>query len=404
MIFLRRLMQFTGPLTAKGVEDTTFYVYNPLIAHNEVGDTPAILGTTVAEFHDAMEKRHKHSPCSMNSTATHDTKRGEDARMRLNVLTEITEEWKENINQWREANKHHIKKLHHGTAPTINDEYLIYQSLVAGFPHDFKLTDEYLERVNAYFIKALREAKVSTNWNDPNEEYENACANFINSILHKDSEFLKTFLPFVKKVSSYASLYSLNQTLIKITAPGIPDIYQGCELWDLSYVDPDNRRPVNYEARQKFLAEIITPTTSTTEILPAASKHRLDYIAEHRQQGLEKLYVTFHALQTRKENNEVFTSGDYIPLAVSNERSAIAFARKKKSDWLITIAPLQVVQRTTNSTDFENIFINLPKNAPEEYINVLTGKRIVAKDGRIDLRVCLEGGLPGLLKSDAGRG
>lgn len=395
LIFLKRLMQFTGPLTAKGVEDTTFYIYNPLISHNEVGDTPSLMGIGVDEFHTIMTNRLATNPYSMNSTATHDTKRGEDARMRLNVLCELTDEWKQLVAEWMKANKPVQGKTKNDVAPSVNDQYFLYQSLVGGFPHDFKVTDEYRDRLKSYFIKVLREAKVRTNWNDPNLDYENNCAIFIDNLLADDSLFLKTFLPFIKKVSGYASLYTLNQTLIKITAPGIPDIYQGCELWDLSYVDPDNRRPVNYESRQKFLAELITPSTST---LPDAAKHRLDFIATHREEGLEKLYLTYHALQTRNKYPEIFTKGEYVPLKVSDERAALAYARKSSEQWIVVIAPLQVVNREKNPLDFENIFICLPEDAPKKFSSLLTGTNVTSKNRRLNLADCLEGNMPGLLR------
>jgi (1->4)-alpha-D-glucan 1-alpha-D-glucosylmutase len=398
MIFLRRLMQFTGPLTAKGVEDTTFYIYNPLISHNEVGDTPGITGITIPEFHAIMKERNMDSPLSLNSTATHDTKRGEDSRMRLNVLCEIADEWKEHVNKWREQNKVFIRKSKSGNIPSSNDEYFLYQSLVGGFPHDFRVTDEYRERLKTYFVKVLKEAKVRTSWDDPVSEYENGCVDFIAEILKDKSPFLQSFVPFIKKVSGYAALYTLNQTLIKITAPGIPDTYQGCELWDLSYVDPDNRRPVDYDSRQRFLGEIVTPGSPTAKVLPAASKHRLDFIADHRDEGLEKLYVTYHALNARKENAELFLTGEYIPLSASRERSTLVYGRRKGSEWMITITPLQVVKRAENASEFEKIYIELPKGAPQTFIDVISGKQVKAVENKLPLDELFQGNLPALLK------
>ena len=245
LTFLRRVMQFTGPLTAKGVEDTTFYIYNPLISHDEVGDSPAPLGMSIQRFHEKMLARQANTPLSLNATATHDTKRGEDSRIRINVLSRIPDLWKTHVIQWLDMNKSFRTNINGRTVPELNDEYFIYQSLLGGLPEDFNITDEWIKRVEAYLNKALREAKVNTSWSEPDDAYEKGCEKFLEEIVKKDSPFLSSFIPFAKTVFDHAMVYSLSQTLIKLTAPGIPDIYQGCELWDLSFVDPDNRRPVS---------------------------------------------------------------------------------------------------------------------------------------------------------------
>jgi (1->4)-alpha-D-glucan 1-alpha-D-glucosylmutase len=231
LLFLRRLMQFTGPLAAKGVEDTTFYVYNPLISHNEVGDAPAQLGISIQDFHDKMKSRQQNNPYSLNGTSTHDTKRGEDGRMRINVLAEMADEWIEQVKHWREINKPFIKNVGGKPAPSPNDEYFIYQSLIGSFPENLKVDESYIQRSHAFIEKALREAKVETTYTEPNAEYEEACKNFISSLLNEQNEFLKSFVSFLQQVIEYATIYSLEQVLVKITAPGIPDVYQGCDLW-----------------------------------------------------------------------------------------------------------------------------------------------------------------------------
>ncbi len=257
LLFLMRLMQFTGPLAAKGVEDTTFYVYNPLISHNEVGDSPSQLGITVDEFHQKMKSRQENNPYSLNATSTHDTKRGEDGRMRINALAAMPDKWIQNVNNWRQMNTPFVKMVKNKPAPSTNDEYFIYQSLIGAFPEDLNVTESFIHRTLSFIEKALREAKVETTYDEPNVEYEEACKSFITSLLDEKHSFLKSFTAFLNEVIEVATLYSLAQTVIKITAPGIPDIYQGCELWDVSYVDPDNRRPIDYNCRIANLDEII---------------------------------------------------------------------------------------------------------------------------------------------------
>ncbi|MBC7389828.1 MAG: malto-oligosyltrehalose synthase, partial [Opitutaceae bacterium] len=223
--FYMRLQQFTGPLAAKGVEDTTFYIYNRLISHNEVGDSPKGFGIFTENFHKRMQERLEFTPYSINTTSTHDTKRGEDARARINVLSEIPDEWQEAVSKWQEINKRH-KAKGEIEMPDANDEYFIYQSVLGSFPTNGKVDEDFQTRTKDFMQKALREAKVHTDFPDYNEPYETATANFIDDIL-KDGSFLKEFLPFFNKVSDYGILQSLGLTLLKNTAPGIPDTYQG---------------------------------------------------------------------------------------------------------------------------------------------------------------------------------
>ena len=307
LLFLMRLMQFTGPLAAKGVEDTTFYVYNPFISHNEVGDSPSQLGISIDDFHQKMMSRQTNNPYSLNATSTHDTKRGEDGRLRINALAAMPDEWIQKVNSWRQINTPFVKLVNNKPAPSTNDEYFIYQSLIGAFPEDLKVTDAYKERTYAFLEKAFREAKVETTYNEPNADYEAACKNFVASVLDEQHQFLQSFVPFLEKVIDVATLYSLAQTVIKITAPGIPDIYQGCELWDVSYVDPDNRRPIDYECRKKNLDEMMRLEKKGVDEV-------LTYIHQHKKEGREKLFVTYKTLNFRKANNNLFLEGEYIPL------------------------------------------------------------------------------------------
>src|SRR5690606_10348852 len=251
MYFLQRCQQFTGPLAAKGVEDTTFYNYNLLISKNEVGDSPNVFGISINDFHQLMIQRKNSFPLAINASATHDTKRGEDARMRINVLSEIPEEWFQKVEEWQQTNKT-IKN--HENIPDANEEYFIYQTLIGAMSFENEVEDGFLSRTNDYLQKVLREAKVHSFWSDPDEAYEQKVYDFVQNILNNEP-FRKSFDPFSKKITFYGVLNSLGQSLIKITAPGIPDIYQGSELWDLSYVDPDNRRRVDYDLRKQYLEE-----------------------------------------------------------------------------------------------------------------------------------------------------
>lgn len=362
-------MQFTGPLTAKGVEDTTFYIYNPLISHDEVGDSPSPLGMSIQQFHEKMLARQASTPLSLNATATHDTKRGEDARVRINVLSRIPKIWEQHVTQWLQINSVFRSDVDGKTIPELNDEYFIYQSILGGFPEDFNVTDEWIERVNAYLNKALREAKVNTNWSDPDEAYEKACERFVQNILNPEHGFLSSFVPFVRSVAEHAMVYSLTQTLIKLTAPGIPDIYQGCELWDLSFVDPDNRRPVDYEKRMQFLFQLVVKEEKGKEAV-------LQYLREHRQEGIEKLYVIWKTLHLRRKQSEVFTEGKYVPVAISGEEiTAAGYARVKDDNWVVVLFPLgSVTHEGENADSSKPQFAVLPENAPTEWLDVFTGQ------------------------------
>jgi malto-oligosyltrehalose synthase len=242
--FYQRCMQFTGPLMAKGVEDTLMYTYNRFIGHNEVGDAPEAFGIQAANFHSLMLARQRQWPLSLNATSTHDTKRGEDVRARLNVLTDMPNEWFKMVKSWRAPAD--IDK---------NDAYFIYQSLIGAYPMPGHDDDGFAGRMQAYLLKALREGKQHSDWAKPNEPYEEAIKKFIAELLADGSEFLQSFTGFHRLVADHGIINSLAQALLKFTCPGVPDIYQGCELWDLSLVDPDNRRPVDYQLRQEYLRD-----------------------------------------------------------------------------------------------------------------------------------------------------
>ncbi|WP_205513295.1 malto-oligosyltrehalose synthase [Longitalea arenae] len=370
LAFQKRLMQFTGPLTAKGVEDTTFYVYNALLGHNEVGDTPDKDHYSVNDFHQWVLQRQQQHPWTLNATSTHDTKRGEDGRLRVNVLTWFVKEWQQQVEQWRQLNAGCKVTRDGKQLPSLHDEYFIYQSLIAGFPEDEQVDARYIQRLQAYFIKSAREAKLYTNWQGPDEAYEEAGCLFIEKILSAEHGFLSSFLPFYKTIVRYAQLFSLTQVLVKITVPGVPDIYQGNELWNTSYVDPDNRRPVDFNEHKKQL-----------QVLKDQEKkgfaELLNYITSNRNAGLEKLYVTWKALQCRQGLASLFLHGSYLPLNTSRESGIIAYARQYENKWALVIAPVSdTLLANIGEEALVNVFLSLPENAPASWTNVFTGENV----------------------------
>jgi (1->4)-alpha-D-glucan 1-alpha-D-glucosylmutase len=328
--FVMRSQQLTGPLMAKGVEDTLLYVYNRLLSLNEVGGNPSHFGIELGLFHQFNQNKVQHWQYGMNTTATHDTKRGEDVRSRLNVLSEIPQEWSRTVNQWREINRVHKQ----GVVPDANDEYFLYQTLLGTFPFEDGESG-FLTRIKDYMLKAIREAKVNTAWLRPNEEYEQAFLSFIERVLApQESNFLEHFRPFQQQIAEYGIYNSLAQVLIKNTAPGVPDLYQGAELWDLSLVDPDNRRPVDYSKRRKFLQEI--KLKSSQNILQL-----LKELIATKEDGKIKLFLIYQLLKARKEYTKIFKDGDYQPIEITGKyhNHLIAFKRNYEEQTIVAIAP-----------------------------------------------------------------
>ena len=381
--FLQRLMQYTGPLSAKGVEDTTFYIYNALLAHNEVGDSPDITHFSVKDFHECMLQKQQQFPFSLNATSTHDTKRGEDARIRLNALTWFTNDWKHHVRHWQQMNEAFKTNIHNKPAPGLPDEYFIYQSILAGFPPNAQVTNNFVTRLKDYFIKSVREAKVNSNWQSPDTAYEEAGCAFIESILLAQHGFLENFRPLFEAVKEYAEVFSLSQTLIKITAPGIPDTYQGCELWNLSYVDPDNRLPVDYEIRKNYLQQLADMEKKDRTGL-------LLFIAGKKDDGLQKLYVTWKSLLCRQQFQALFAKGSYLPLYASEECGIIAWARNHKRQWAIVVAPVSddILIGQHEEGPFTGISLPLPNGWPVTWTNVFTGETIEAHNNISLNKIC----------------
>lgn len=362
--FVKRMMQYTSPLAAKGVEDTTFYVYNPLISHNEVGDSPEPLDYTTEEFHEKMRIRKERIPYSLNASSTHDTKRAENARARINALSYWYKEWIQIVPTWHTVNTAFVKQVNNRPAPSLNDAYFIYQSLIGSMPVSGHVDEAFIQRTKDFLRKSLREAKVETNYDSPNEAYEEACFNFVESILKSGSAFLTAFIPFLQNINSTALSLSLAEVILKSTAPGIPDLYQGCELEDLSYVDPDNRRPVDYDTRTAVLREI-SALNNEEDSLDA-------YLTLHKNDEVLKLFVTHKLLLLRKKHPNVFLDGAYIPLEMNS--NVLAYARNLGSKWILVLIPLDgFMGKKSNDVQFI-----LPENFPSNWKNVFTNEIVTA--------------------------
>lgn len=334
--FVLKFQQFTAPLMAKGFEDTFLYRYNRLLSLNEVGGDPFHFGHSLNRFHAFNRKRAAFRHRSLNATATHDAKRGEDVRARINVLSELPDKWQRNLETWKNLNSGKKKKMGGKIIPDGNEEYFLYQTLIGSFPFDENEHPEYIERIKAYGIKALREAKVHSNWLEPDIDYEENFVAFIGEILDsaEGNPFLKQFLSFCRRIAHYGVFNSLSQTLLKITAPGLPDFYQGTELWDFNLVDPDNRRPVDFDKRKTYLREI--QEKARLNIRDTIKKLRFT-----KEDGRIKLFLIHMALKARNGNREIFLNGNYTPLAIKGrfKDHIIAFARPHINRWCLTIVP-----------------------------------------------------------------
>ncbi|MGA1870826.1 MAG: malto-oligosyltrehalose synthase [bacterium] len=377
--FIMQFQQFTGPLMAKGFEDTVLYIYNRLISLNEVGSAPDRFGVSIKEFHDFNNNRLLHQPHSLNATSTHDTKRGEDMRARINVLSEIPDEWGRHLKKWSKMNKHLKNRVHGTSMPDENDEYFLYQTLLGVFPFGEYDYPRLLERMKHYIIKAVREAKRHTAWIKPDTEYENACISFVEKLLNPSEEnlFLKEFLSFQKKVAFFGIFNSLSQVLMKITSPGIPDFYQGTELWDLTLVDPDNRTSVDFKQRERILHDIKEKERGTREELIAE-------LCATREDGRIKLFLIYRALTARRARVDLFERGEYIPIEVVGEyrECVIAYARHEGEQWAVIVAP-RFLTNVVSAGDYpmgegvwKDTALIMPEGAPLYFFSALTDEPI----------------------------
>jgi (1->4)-alpha-D-glucan 1-alpha-D-glucosylmutase len=347
--FLARFQQTSGPVMAKGVEDTAFYVYNRLISLNDVGGDPDQFGISVQTFHRLNLRRREAWPFSILASSTHDTKRSEDVRARINVLSEMPREWAAAIQRWSRANARFKSEVDGRAAPDRNEEYLLYQTLLGAWPleqMDGNAHAEFTERIVGFMRKALREAKVNTSWISPNEPYETAVEHFARSALEPaaGNAFIAEFEPVRERVARYGLFNSLSQTVLKLTSPGVPDFYQGTEIWDFSLVDPDNRRPVDYEARVRLLQSLEQRAAGSDD----GRAELVDELLQGLEDGRAKLFVIREALRLRREVPELFRVGEYIPLhAVGEHRERLcAFSRRWRDHEVLVIAPRGLVALT----------------------------------------------------------
>jgi (1->4)-alpha-D-glucan 1-alpha-D-glucosylmutase len=367
--------QVTGPVMAKAAEDTAFYRYARLLALNEVGGDPRRFGMSVAAFHHLTQERAQSWPRAMVTTATHDTKRGEDGRVRLALLSEAPREWGRRVTRWFRFNRSRRSVIDDEIVPDRNVEYLFYQSLLGAWspdlaPHDIEAMRRLAECLEAYMIKAVREGKQQSSWSNPNIAYEAALQRFVHTVLDatRPNPFVAEFHTFVESLARQGAINSLSQLVLKLTVPGVPDIYQGGELWDFSLVDPDNRRPVDWETRRVLLAE-------TSSAAPAD-------LAANWRDGREKLFVTRQLLELRRIYPELFAEGDYQPLEVAGERSdcVCAFARNR-NDTAIAVAVPRLVQHLyregeRQSADWGDTEIGVPSR--RRWQNVFTARTVEA--------------------------
>ncbi len=335
---LRNAMKFqqvTGPVTAKSIEDTAFYRYYRLVSLNEVGGEPGHFGVSPAAFHKLNQQRLQHHPYGMLATATHDHKRGEDTRVRIDAITEVHTEWRRRVRRWSVLNTRKKGTVEEIVGPGHNDEYLIYQTLVGSWP--LEITDpadpglaEYTDRIVAYLNKAMRESKTHTSWNHPDPRYEQAVEGFVRGILDpaRSTAFLNDLLPFVQRLAVIGAVNGLAQTLLKLTAPGVPDLYQGTEFWDLSLVDPDNRRPVDYALRRRTLKKL------------GAAPDPAELVANWHD-GRVKQLVIARTLDLRRRLPAVFADGTYTALEVTGAQAdrVVAFHRKLNDDEIVVVVP-----------------------------------------------------------------
>ncbi len=388
--FAMKFQQVTAPVTAKGIEDTALYRFNRLVSLNEVGGEPAVYGSTVRAFHADAQHRARFWPHEMLATSTHDTKRSGDVRARISVLSEMTAVWRHTIERWSRFNRSRTREIDGRPAPSRNDEYLLYETLLGSWPVeevDEAAANSYRQRIESYVVKAAREAKTRTSWANVNAAYEEALVQFVGAILDRRNGnlFLADFLGFHRQVVRFGLLNALTQTLCKLTAPGVPDIYQGDELWDFSLVDPDNRRPVDYAKRSQLLQQL------QQECGRAPQPGWVRSLVDHPGDGRCKLYLIWKVLQFRQRHEALFRDGEYLPLRVTGDHAAkiCAFARRHHEQLAIVVAPRLYRRLLGERADppfglriWGNTSIELPRGyGASPLANVLGGDSVSVQHG-----------------------
>lgn len=379
-----RWQQLTGPVHAKGYEDTALYRYHRLTCLNEVGSDLNSEGLHPNTFHATIRDRQAHHPRALNTTSTHDTKRSEDVRARLGILSEIPLLWEATVKGWHDRAKIFFEVVNNVRVPDPATEYLLFQTLVGAYPLHRDEVPQFVTRLQSYMQKAVREAKIHSDWVHPNVVYEEALHRFLDHLVTAN-EMQEVFDPFIRMVSYYGALSALSQVLLKALAPGVPDFYQGSELWDFSLTDPDNRRPVDFSRRQQLLDQIISHSPMPEELLA------------HWDDGRLKLYVTHEALKLRQQNAGLFVCGTYEGLEAEGAQShhVLAFARHFEDQWCIVVVPRHYARLTLSlrskpvspSPDmWQTTTLNLPIGSPHRWREVLSGQSLQEQMGQIPMR------------------
>jgi (1->4)-alpha-D-glucan 1-alpha-D-glucosylmutase len=407
-----KFQQLTGPVMAKSVEDTVFYTYNRLVSLNEVGGSLEQYGTSVTAFHRRNAERLERWPHSLLTTSTHDTKRSEDVRARLNALSEMLPEWQAALARWGRLNSPRKLVVEEQPAPDRNDEYLLYQTLLGAWPEsplDGNALAQFRCRIAAYMQKATKEAKVHTSWINPNEDYDAAVRLFVEHLLPESGEspFLSDLLALQRRVAFFGRFNALSQVLLKLTSPGVPDLYQGCELWDYSLVDPDNRRPIDYRRRRIVLAELEERIARASDEPERGLAGLAGELVDGAQDGKIKAYVIYQALSFRRAQKTLFGRGDYLALeAAGPHRDHVcAFARCTDHDVVLVVVPRLVV-RLTGGVERPPLGLDVwgktalllpPHLAGRTYHNVFTGDVLLPAHARPPDTQKPSWGIPGLL-------
>ena len=388
---VRRWQQLSGPVAAKGVEDTAIYRFPALVSQNEVGADPGASPLTTSALHRRLATRAARWPGALTPLSTHDTKHSEDARARIGVLSALSERYAAVVTHLVEHHDREHRRVSGRLTPSRIDELVLYQNLLGAWPLDEAEEPGFGERILAYMAKAAHEEKLRTSWTDPDEEYESELARFATRAIET---FRGTAIPDLRElreaVAWYGALDGLSQALVRFAAPGVPDVYQGCELWNLSLVDPDNRRPVDYALRARLLAALAIDR-------PASAETARDALRGWRD-GRVKLLVTARALHLRRTLPELFATGEYLPLSATGPqaRNVIAFARRKDDRWVIAIVPrrpsvlVDVGVAPIGAEVWNETALALPDGAPTMFEHAVTGEAVEARAGALALAAALE--------------
>ena len=396
--FAGKFQQVTAPVMAKGVEDTVFYVYNRLISLNEVGGDPDRFGIRPEALHAYNRERQAKWPFSLSPLSTHDTKRSEDVRARINVLSEIPDDWSAAVKRWGRMNDPHRQQVEDRSVPDANEEYFLYQTLIGAWPMETASPEnraDFVERILLYVLKVLHEAKVHSSWINPDPDYDEAVGEFVRLILNEElnGAFLIDFLSFQRRISHLGLFNSLSQTLLKLALPGVPDTYQGTEIWDFSLVDPDNRRPVDYPKRAELLRQLQSSSSSSNSEMTELCRE----LVTTKEDGRIKLYIHCKTLGLRRERPGLLSAGDYLPVACEGAHAnhVFAFLRRWGDTSVLVAVPRLLAslipdmnQKPLGAAVWQDTRVLLPcESAGRDWRNIFTGERVYAteRDGQFSV-------------------